>query len=346
MFPSHSAHDNCGVARFAPLSTSDPWGVASVPHEGGQPPRCLKVKTRSCHVLSRASWSPPRNACARSSFSPEPRHTVIIFSTLSHAISECESPVEQQLFPAPSAPASAIRLEHQPCRRPYCGRLRRYSVPSGWSEPSAASSVAFITRSRIEPGISMASQHNWHIHDPVIVPRDLANIDLHGGRLENIIELSRDVCGFINCSMLADRLYSEVACVSPTRPTTAWNLRHPTLCSSSVPPCGSPTQRVALRRNCSEPRLARVKHFSWCMHQCLQRDQSSRRGGTRQLWHPAPLCLPRIHALQHVTIGNALIVVFSAVITENALRHALANPWVQIGPTCELSGAPRQRGTV
>ena len=80
--------------------------------------------------------------------------TPSFFFTLSHAISECCSLVEHQLFPAPSAPASAIPLEHQHCRRPNSGRLRLYSVPSGWSEPSAASSLTFITRLRIEPGES------------------------------------------------------------------------------------------------------------------------------------------------------------------------------------------------
>ena len=62
----------------------------------------------------------------------------------------------------------------------------------------------------------MASQHNWHFHDSVIVPRDLSNIDLLGGRQENIIELWRDVCGIMKRSILADRLYSERSrvCVS------------------------------------------------------------------------------------------------------------------------------------
>ena len=94
--------------------------------------------------------SPFRNACARSLFSPDAPYFVNTLFTLSHVISECRSPVEPLLFPAPpgsQAHASATPLEHQSCGRPDSGGSRQSVVPSGWSEPVAASSVTFITRS-------------------------------------------------------------------------------------------------------------------------------------------------------------------------------------------------------
>ena len=170
------------------------------------------------------------------------------------------------------------------------------------------------------------------------------------------MELSRDVCAPMMLSMLGDQQVSEVACVRlwrspPDKKDNIVQRSSSDTVLKLMAPGGWQIQRVALRRNFSQPRLSRVQHFPW-----LRRDQSAQRRGMIQLWNAKLLRLPRLPSLQNVSLGNALTSPFgrtkvlapasvfvvgvwvSGVIMESTLRHALANPWVQVRPICQNDG--------